>query len=319
MTTAPRRPDLVLGQFALLAAAWGASFLFIKIGLEGLAPAQVVLGRLLGGALALLVISAVTRTRLPAFGVIWAHLAVVAVLLCVAPFLLFAWAEQHISSGLASIDNATTPLMTMVIAMLALPEERPTRARVVGLATGFAGVVVLLGPWRGLGGGSASGQAACLLATACYGMAFVYLRRFVAPRGLPAIAAAAVQVGIGAVVMLALIPLFPANPVHLTARVTASVLVLGVVGTGLAYVWNTNVVAAWGATNAATVTYLTPVVGVALGVIVLSERVTWNEPVGALAVVLGIAISQNRVRLARARARGGADRHTITSESVRAS
>lgn len=107
------------------------------------------------------------------------------------------------------------------------------------------------------GGGSAAGQLACLLATACYGIAFVYLRRFVAPRGLPAISAATVQVGVSAVLMLVLTPFLPAHPVHLTWRVTASVLALGILGTGIAYVWNANVVAVWGATNASTVTYLT--------------------------------------------------------------
>lgn len=216
-----------------------------------------MLGRLLGGTVALLVISLVTRTRLPTGRGVWAHLSVVSLLLCVVPFLPFAWAEQHIDSGLASIFNATSPLMTIVVALLALPEERPTRARLAGLATGFVGVLVVLGPWRGLGGGSAAGQLACLWATACYGTAFVYLRRFVAPRGLPAISAATVQVGVSAVLMLVLTPFLPAHPVHLTWRVTASVLALGILGTGIAYVWNANVVAVWGATNASTVTYLT--------------------------------------------------------------
>ncbi|ONK11705.1 DMT family transporter [Streptomyces sp. MP131-18] len=100
---------MVLGRFLLLAFAWGASFLFIKIGLEGLSPAQVVLGRMVTGAAALLVIVAVTRQRLPRDPVVWGHLAAVAVLLCVAPFLLFAWAELRLSSGLAGICNATTP------------------------------------------------------------------------------------------------------------------------------------------------------------------------------------------------------------------
>jgi drug/metabolite transporter (DMT)-like permease len=78
-----------------------------------------------------------------------------------------------------------------------------------------------------------------------------------------------------------------------------SVVVLGVAGTGLAYVWNTNVVAEWGATNAATVTYLTPVVGVTLGVVVLSETISWNEPVGALTIIAGIAVCQGRIRARR--------------------
>jgi drug/metabolite transporter (DMT)-like permease len=283
-------------QFVLLALTWGASFLFIKIGLDGLSPTQVVLGRLVTGAVALAVISAVTRQRLPRGLAVWAHLAVVAVLLCVVPFLLFAWAEQHVDSGLASIYNATTPLMTMLVAVVALPGERPTRLGLVGLAVGFAGVIVVLAPWQGLAGGSLTAQAACLLATFCYGLAFVYIRRFISPLGLPAVAVTTVQVGIGAVLMLLAAPFVATAPVHLTWAVVLSVTVLGVAGTGLAYVWNTNVVAGWGATNASTVTYLTPIVGVGLGSVVLGELPSWNEPVGAVIVLLGMALLQTRGR-----------------------
>ncbi len=310
-------------QFIALAAVWGCSFLFIKIGLEGLSPGQVVLGRVASGALALLVVSAITRQRFPRDLAVWAHLAVVAVLLCVAPFLLFAWAEQQVTSGVASILNATTPLMTMVVALAALPQERPTVTRLAGLATGFAGVVVVLSPWASTrvatpanptGDSRLLGEAACLLATLCYGIAFVYLRRFVAPRGLPSVAVATGQVVLGTVIMLLLTPVVAAQPVHLTGRVVAAVLALGVFGTGLAYVWNTDVVAHWGATNASTVTYLTPLVGVVAGALVLGEQVTWNEPVGAAVVILGVLLAQGRViGLRRRPAAAARGRRTPTS------
>lgn len=295
-------------QFIALALIWGASFLFIKVSLEGLSPTQVVLGRLVLGFLALVAILVWTRQRLPAGVRIWGHLTVVAILLCVAPFLLFAWAEEHVSSGLASIYNATTPLMTMLVALAVLPDEQLTRPRLAGLLTGFAGVLVVLGPWRGLGEGDAVAQAACLLATVCYGVALVYMRRFVSPRRLSAIPVATVQVGLGALVMVVLSPAVAAQPVDLNPAVLGSILALGVGGTGLAYIWNTNVVAGWGATNASTVTYLTPVVGVALGVAVLGEGLDWNQPVGAIVVVLGIAIGQNRLALPSLTTRGPSHR-----------
>jgi drug/metabolite transporter (DMT)-like permease len=288
----PARSPRVAAQFTLLAITWGASFLFIKIGLEGLSPAQVVLGRLSGGALALGAISALTRAALPRSPVVWAHATVVGLLLCVVPFLLFAWAEQHISSGLASIYNATTPLMTMLVAVLALPEERPTRWRLAGLLCGLLGVLVVLGPWHGVAAASGIAQAACLAATASYGIAFVYLRRFLAPRQLPALVVATLQVGIGALVMIALTPAIATEPVRLTARVVVSMAILGVLGTGLAYVWNTNVVSAWGATTASAVTYATPVVGVLLGILILGEHLSWNQPLGALLVIAGIVLTR---------------------------
>lgn len=300
----------VLGQFGLLAAAWGASFLFIKVGLQGLSPGQVVLGRLVVGAVTLVVVSAVTRQSLPRAPIVWAHLTVVSVLLCVAPFLLFAWAEQHIGSGLASIYNASTPLMTMLVALAALRQERPTRARLAALLIGFGGVLVVLAPWHGVGGGSLTAQGACLLATGSYGLAFVYLRRFISPFGLGAVPTATVQVGLGAVIMGLLTPLVAAGPVHLSSAVVCSVLALGAAGTGLAYVWNNNIVAAWGATNASTVTYLTPVVGVVLGIAVLREPLSWNEPVGMAVVVAGIAISQGRLKLPHRTRAGSSDAAT---------
>jgi drug/metabolite transporter (DMT)-like permease len=286
------RPARVVIQFVLLAITWGASFLLIKLSLQGLTPLQVVAGRLITGALALGVVTALTRQRLPRGPIVWAHLAAVAVLLCVAPFTLFAWAEQHIDSGLASIYNATTPLMTTLVTLAALPSERPTRAKLGGLAAGFLGVLIVLAPWRILLDGGIVAQLACLLATLSYGLAFVYLRRFVSPLRLGAVPVATVQVGLAAVMMLVVAPTWITAPATLSWVVLAAVTALGVLGTGLAYVWNTNIVAGWGATNASTVTYLAPVVGVLLGVAVLGEALHWNEPLGGAVIIAGIVLAQ---------------------------
>jgi drug/metabolite transporter (DMT)-like permease len=227
--------------------------------------------------------------------VAWVHLAVVAVLLCDAPFLLFAWAELHIPSSLASIYNAATPLMTALWGLAVLPGEHPTRARLAGLLTGFAGVVLVLGPWHLAGRSQPLAQLACLAATACYGAAFNYLRRYISPRGIAALPAATLQVSLAAVVALALTPWAAGAPARLSPAVTGSVLALGALGTGIAYVWNTGIVTNWGATIASTVTYLIPIVGTVLGVVVLSEPLSWNEPAGAVIVMLGILTAQNRL------------------------
>ncbi|GAA1967262.1 DMT family transporter [Amycolatopsis minnesotensis] len=290
----------VVGQFAVVAAAWGSSFLFIKVGLGGLTPGQVVWARLVFGSLALAAIMLVTRRAIPREPRVWGHLTVVALLLCVFPFLLFAWAETRISSGLASIFNATTPLLTMAIGAVALASERLTRDRALGLVLGFVGVVVIIGPWAGIDfGHELLAQLACLGATFCYGCSFVYLRRFVAPLGIPAVSVAFVQVTIAAVIMLAATPWLTATPPRLDLPIVLSMLALGAIGTGLAYLLNMNVVRAWGAANASAVTYLSPVVGVALGVTVLGEPLTWNQPVGAVLVILGIVASHGKLRTKR--------------------
>lgn len=234
-----------------------------------MSPAQVVLGRLVAGALALAAVLAVTGQRLPPPGPVWRHLVVVALLLlCVA-------------------------------ALVLLPAERLTRRAVAGRTAGALGVLLVLGDDVGepIDGVGPVAHAACLLATAYYGVAFVVLRRSVVPLGLPAVTVAAAQVALATAVLL-LAPWVADGDVELTPRPVFGVLALGVLGTGAAYVWNTNVVTQWGATSASTVTYLTPVVGVLLGAVALGERVAAHQVLSGVLVVLGIAVAQGR--LARA-------------------
>ncbi|MEE6272824.1 DMT family transporter [Georgenia wangjunii] len=304
--SAERSPRAIGVMFALLALIWGSSFLLIKVALDGLSPAQVTLGRLVCGALALAGVMVVTRRRWPRGAAVWGHLTAISIVLCVAPFLLYSWAGQYIPSGLSSIYNATTPVTTLLVGLALLPDERLTRRRTVGLLAAGAGVVVVAAPWSALAGYRGENvllaQAACLGATTCYGLAFVYNRRILRGYDYDPTTIAASQVGVAAVIMLVLAPAVAATPVALTVPVTASIVVLGAVGTGLAYVWNTTIIRAWGAAPASTVTYLTPVVGVALGVLVLGEELHWNEPVGAVLVILGVLVSQGRLVAPRPRA-----------------
>lgn len=225
----------------------------------------------------------------------------VAVFLCVLPFSLFAWSEQHISSGMASILNATTPLMTLLVAFAAQSVESRSHDRMVGLVLGFVGVVVLIAPWTGLGNFDLLGQVVCLGATLSYGIAFNYLRRFVIPLGLSSVTIATMHVGIGAIIMIVISPAFVDSPPSFSWALVASMVALGVAGTGFAYIWNANIVSAWGATNASTATYVSPVVGVILGIVLLDERLSWNHPIGAIVVFVGIACSQGRFRGLRQR------------------
>lgn len=296
-SAAAPREGWVATQFALSGLVWGASFLFIAIALTGMTPVQVAAGRAVLGALTLGLIVLMTRDRLPAWGRIYGHLAVVGVTFCVLPYLLFAWAQQYVASGLASVYNATTPIMTAIIAALVLRVERLTRAQVIGIVIGIVGVIVIIGPWRGIElGGDLVPQLAMLGATACYGFSLSYMRRFLTNTGVSAVSFTFVYIAIAAVLLLALTPLMSPTPVSLDVPVIVAIVLLGAFGTGFAYVWNQNVVRAWGATRAATVTYITPVVGVVLGILVLGEVLVWNEPVGAALVIVGVLLAQRRLR-----------------------
>lgn len=297
-----RLSGMIVLQFILAGVVWGSSFLFMKVALEGVGPGQVSWARLVLGALALGTLVAVRRERLPRSLRIWGHMTVLALTFCVIPFLLFSWAQQHVTSGLASIYNATTPIMTAVMAGLLLRVERLSREQITGIAVGIAGVVVIIGPWQGLDlSQSVVAQLAILGATACYGFSLAYMRRFVAHTGMSALTFSFLNIGIAATIMIVLTPVVAWAPVQLTPAIVLSLILLGGLGTGLAYVWNQNVVRAWGPTRASTVTYITPVIGVALGILILGERLSWNEPVGALVVFAGILLAQGRLRLTRAR------------------
>lgn len=287
-------------QLALTAAIWGSSFFFIKVAVEELPPLWVAFGRCALGALALAAILVVRRERLPRDPRLWRHLAVTAFLLNGLAFVLFAYGETKASSVLAGIWNATTPLMVLVVVLLAFPEEQPTRERLVGLLVGFVGVVVVLSPWSGLGGQALIGQLAFIGASVLYGFGYPYTRRHLSSRPEGVVPLMTAQILCGAVLLGLTLPFSePPDPGAVSVAAIASMLCLGALGTGVAYILNFNVVRAAGASTAATVTYLVPIVSTALGVLVLGEQLRWHEPVGAVIVLAGVAISARRVRTSR--------------------
>jgi len=288
----------------LLALIWGSSFLFIKVAVGVIPPAYVALGRIAIGAVTLLVVLAATRQRLSRSPAVWGHSAVTAALVNVAPFMLFSWGEQHVSSVVAGIFNAVTPVLAMLVALVALPDERPGRQRLVGLPIGFAGVLVVLGVWRTSDGQDLAGQLACLAAAACYALGFPYAKRTLAGRSESSVELSAVQIVVGTVEAAVVAPLVSGGLPDSTRgwwtpSVVGSMLALGVLGTGLAYLLNYRIIRRAGVVAASTVTYLMPLVSVAAGVLLLGEHVTWNQPAGALVVLLGVAVAQGVLKRRR--------------------
>lgn len=283
--------------YIALGIVWGCSFIFIKLGLEFLTPIGVAFGRVSLGAITLVLWARFKGIALPTGRIMWLHLWVVALLLNVIPGFLFAYAETEVTSILAGIINAVTPLMTLLAIMVAFREEKPKSYQVVGLLTGFLGVLTVLGAWQGLGENPIGAVIALLCAVACYGVSFPYSRKFVLPKKLQAESLAAGQLIMGA---LTLLPLYLIDGIakdNYTVGPVMAMLALGILGSGFAYNWNFKIMEAAGSAIASTVTYVTPVVAVIVGIIFLGEGVTWYEPVGGLIVLLGAAISQNRIKL----------------------
>lgn len=277
--------------FLALGFFWGSSYLWIKIGLGSLPPLTLIAGRLVLGAAFLAAVVAVARQELPRRPMQYVHLLVMSVVNIVVPFILITVGEQTIDSALASILNATVPLTVIVLAPLFLPDERITMPKVAGLALGFAGVILLVAPdLVNLADADLSGELMMLGSSVSYGIGNVYSRRNV--RGLRPMIPALFQVSFAALVVLPL-ALVVDRPFELPAPApdaVAAVLWLGLLGSGLAYLCYFTILQAWGATRTSMVAYLLPVVGIALGAIVLDDPVTLNRIAGTALVIAGIAL-----------------------------
>lgn len=285
-----------LPYFLGVAAVWGASFLFIQVALQAFTPAQVGLGRVLCGAVVLLIL-AVSMRRFPTLT--WRKagaLLAVGAFMSGVPLVLIPFAQQHVTSILASLLNATTPLWAALFVALFIPAERVTRAQLVGLVIGAFGIAVLLGAWR-VDDFPVLGAVFMLSATACYGIGSTLSRVMLnrvqdSPVGL-----SAVQMTLS---LLVIAPFAIGNPVPaagtftLSSQAMWSVIALGVTGTSFAYIWFWKIVRAAGATTAASVTYAVPVVATALGVLVLGEHLHWYEIVGAVVVMVGVWLAQRK-------------------------
>jgi drug/metabolite transporter (DMT)-like permease len=282
-----------------LGIVWGCSFIFIKLGLEFLTPFGVAFVRCALGAATLLAWARYKKIALPKSRKIWLHLWVVSLLLNVIPGVFFALAETEVTSILAGIINAVTPLMTLLAIALVTRDEKPKFYQVLGILIGFIGVLTVLGVWKGLGENPLWAIFVLLAAVTCYGFSFPYSRRFILPHKIQPESMAAAQVTTGAFTLL---PFFLYDGISQTAYLPGPVfamIALGILGSGFAYIWNFKIMTIAGSAIASSVTYLTPVVAVIVGVIFLKERLFWYEPVGALIVLLAVAIGQNRIKLKR--------------------
>ena len=276
-------------RLLLLAFIWGWSFLFIKVAVAGMTPFTVAAVRVALGALVLVAIVRARRLEIPRGWAWWRHFVVVALAGSAVPFSLLAWGEQHVSSALTAVLNASTPLFAAVMAGLLLGDRlRPVQLG--GLVLGFVGVAVA----AGLGGSdlaTSSGwsEVASVGAAACYGLAFAYTRRHLS--SLPPIVGATGQLVAGAVLLLpAAVYTSVRDGLELTPRRALAVGLLGMLGTGIAYILSYRLIADVGPTRAAVVTYLIPVVAVTVGVLFLHEPFSFRLVLGGVLTVGGIVL-----------------------------
>ena len=277
-----------------LVAMWGSSFMFIKIGIATVPPVTLVASRLALGAVILYAIMRARGLVLPSPGRTWLPYIALAVLGNCLPFFLIAWGQQFIDSALAGILISIMPLATLVLAHFYIAGERMTAWRVLGLAIGFAGIVVLMGPaaLAGLGGaaGHALAQAAVLAGALCYAGNSVLARRTIAADFL----VASTAVLIAAAVLMVPIALVIDSPFANApgAGSIAAILWLGIGPTALATILYFQLIAAAGPTFMANVNYLSPIVALLAGMLLLGEQPGPSAIAALVLILLGIALSR---------------------------
>jgi drug/metabolite transporter (DMT)-like permease len=296
MTSRNSTLDWIL--FILLGLLWGSSYLFIKIGVEaGFQPFTLVASRLLLGTALLGSVVLIAREPLPRRLRIYGHLFVMAIFSVALPFCLITWAEQSTDSSLAAILNASVPLFEILIAAAVLVDESINTNRVLGLVIGFIGVAILVGFDPGVLAGTDLVAALALIgASASYATGAVYARRMV--HGLRPMIPALVQVAFAFLLTFVLALTFE-QPITIPGRFDAilAMVWLGLLGSGTAFLVFFRLLGRWGATRTSLVTYVIPVVGIALGALVLHETVDARIIGGTAMVIAGIALVNARGRL----------------------
>ena len=296
MNTSPAPTKSWLALWLVLTTIWGFSFFFIKVASSFLDPYEQTFARMGFGALALIIIVLVTRRKFIVRGPAVKHLALITVMAQVLPFATFAWAIHHISSIAAGLLNSTMPLWTAILAVLMLPEEKLTTFRVGGLILGFLGLLVLLGVWDVNFQANWLAYTACAFCTIGYAFSAIWTRKYLTPMKLDSISAVATQLTIGAAICAVFAIASPHEITSWPITGILAIVALGVLGTGVALVIGFVIVKRAGAIAMSTVTYSIPVVSTLAGVLLLKEKMHWYEPIGAVIVLIGIAIVQELIK-----------------------
>jgi drug/metabolite transporter (DMT)-like permease len=288
-------------RVAALALLWGSSFLWIKIGLDGFTPIQITLFRMGLGAAVLLGILHLRGLKLPRSRTTWLHLTVAALFGNAVPYLLFGVGEQTVSSATAGVVNASTPLWTVLITVLAYRNGTSARQNAWSLIIGFAGVLLIFSPWNHASEIASWGGLACLGAAASYGVSYVYIAKFLVKHELGVLRMATGQLLCATALTLAIVPLFGWTPPTWEALPVIAVFILGTLGTGIAYILNYRIITDDGPTAASIVVYLLPVVAVVLGSIILGERIEVQQAFAVAIILIAANLRNNNASLGRSR------------------
>jgi len=276
--------------FILLGSIWSSSFLWIKIAVQEVGPITLVAFRVLFGLLFGIVLIMIQHVQLPRTFQGWLPVLILGISNVAIPFFLISWGEQAIDSGVAAVLDATVPLFTIVIAHLALHDDKMNFLKVTGLLIGFAGVVILVSKDIGASSSSILGQAAVVLASAFYAGSSVYARK--ATESTPAILRSAGPL-VSSTAVMWMTTLVVERPIEIPRLPITwiALLWLGILGSGFAFVLSYYLIHEIGPTRTTMVTYMFPLGGVILGVGFLHEQLSWQLLAGALLIIASLAVA----------------------------
>lgn len=284
-------------MLVVLSGLWGLSFFLIEIALTSLPVLTLVALRISIAAIVLWLYVWLRGARVPTSMSVWRAFVIMGVLNNILPFSLIVWGQTEITSSLASILNATTPLFAVLVAAVWLHDEPVTRSKVAGMLLGFTGVVVMIGAdTLAEVGADVAAQVAVVIASLCYALASAYGRRFAALGIAPSVSAAC-QVTMSSIMLAAFITVTGgwADFGSVTAASWSAVVVLAVVSTALAYVLYFRLLASAGATNLMLVTFLIPVMAITLGILLLDETLRPTDVAGMAMIFVALVVIDGRV------------------------
>ena len=278
----------------VLGAIWGSSYLFIKVGVRDLSPADLIEIRLLLAA-PVLVAFAVSRYGWAPLRAAWRQGAVLGVVNAAVPFTLIAWAEKHVDSGTAAVANSSVPIFVALLAVFFVPGERSTGLRLVGVLLGLVGVGVLAGVHPQGGWSGVAGIGAIVLASISYAVANLYAGRKMSVGG-PVLAATSMTIA-----FVLLLPLAVATPpAHMPGwKPLGSAAALGLLGTALAQILSYRMIRLYGSSRSVLVAYLLPAFALFYGLVFLGEALTLQKLAGLVLITGGVALAAGAARLGR--------------------